>query len=253
MHKKLFRRFFLCSTVVTGLLLSLTLTGITFVLPHAHAAIGDGSPTDPDITYIGRWDTSSADLATSYWGGAYLKTSFTGTTVSMKLAGSANIYASIDNGGDVYYGGANGTVNLTPTPLSAGTHSLRVAAKSEWDQIQFQGLVLDAGATTVAPTVSPTIIEFVGDSITSGLTDSKSSLSAYGWLAGEQLGVEHTQVAFSGICLVEQCHSSTDVGRCVSNRGWRQFHHVIASLYSQASVGRQEGPGTCMLHSLVTI
>ena len=181
-------------------------------IPRVHAAAGDGSPGDPNISYVGRWDTSSAGLATSYWGGAYLKTSFTGTTVSIKLAGSANIYANIDNTGDVYYAGANGTVNLTPTPLSSGVHTLRVAAKSEWDSLQFQGLVLDPGATTVAPTVSSTIIEFVGDSITSGLTDSKSTLSSYGWLSGEQLGVEHTHIAFSGICLVDQCNSSTDVG-----------------------------------------
>lgn len=37
-----------------------------------------------------------------------------------------------------------------------------------------------------------------------GYTDTKLSLSDYAWLVGEQLHVEHTQIAQSGICLVAQ-------------------------------------------------
>jgi lysophospholipase L1-like esterase len=168
----------------------------------AHAA-AIGSIQDTNIKYIGRWDKiSSTTTYTSYWPAAYFKTSFTGTTASIKLGGSVNIYVSIDNGPDVLYAGANGTVNLTSTPLAAGVHTLRVACRSS--NIAFQGLILAPGATTVAPQISSKLIEFVGDSITAGYTDTKLSLSAYGWLIGEQLHVEHTQIAQSGICLVVQ-------------------------------------------------
>ncbi|MET9973073.1 SGNH/GDSL hydrolase family protein, partial [Streptomyces sp. NPDC006356] len=44
--------------------------------------------------------------------------------------------------------------------------------------------------------------EFVGDSITVGTTTSQNARTAYGWLIGERLGAEHTQVAQGGACLV---------------------------------------------------
>ena len=157
--------------------LVLVCAGSVLTLSPAHAASQSVTPTDPNIKYIGRWDISSATVYTSYWAGAYFETRFTGTTVSLRLAHAANIYTSIDGGTDVYYANANGNVNLTPTPLPSGTHLLRVAARSESDSIAFQGLLLDGGATTVAPVLSAKLVEFVGDSITAGATDSKLALS----------------------------------------------------------------------------
>jgi lysophospholipase L1-like esterase len=66
----------------------------------------------------------------------------------------------------------------------------------------FQGVTLDAGARTFAPPVGSRIIEFVGDSITVGQLSSKQALTAYGWLVGERLHAEHTQIAQGGACLV---------------------------------------------------
>lgn len=171
----------------------------------AHAASQAGTPTDPNIKYVGRWDTSISTVATSYWGGAYLQTNFTGRTVKIKLGGYANFYVSIDQHTDVAYF-ASGTVNLTTTPLANGTHTLRVASKSEGDSVRFQGLILDSGAKTVAPVISSTLIEFVGDSVTAGATTAEQALNAYGWLIGEQLKVRHTQIAQSGICLTDKVH-----------------------------------------------
>src|SRR5262245_4232128 len=45
----------------------------------AVAAAGDGSPTDPNIAFVGRWDTSNAAGYVPAWAGAYLSTGFTGT------------------------------------------------------------------------------------------------------------------------------------------------------------------------------
>jgi lysophospholipase L1-like esterase len=89
-----------------------------------------------------------------------------------------------------------------------------VAARTDSDYIAFQGLILGAGASTVAPILSSKLIEFVGDSITAGYSDSKYALSDYAWLIGEQLGVQHTQIAQSGICLVDniQCYSANAIG-----------------------------------------
>lgn len=102
----------------------------------------------------------------------------------------------------MFYAGVRGTVNLTPTPLAGGTHSLRVSYRS--GDTVFLGLVLDSGATTARPSVSTKLVEFVGDSITAGALTDRLAMSAYGWVLGERLGVRHTQIARSGYCLVAQ-------------------------------------------------
>lgn len=167
--------------------------------PPASAAAGDVD--DPNIVYVGRWANTST-TAVPNWTGAYLSTRFTGTTVKVRARDAVNFYASIDGGPDVFHAGVRGTVNLTPTPLAAGTHSLRVSYRS--GDTVFLGLVLDPGATTVRPALSTKLVEFVGDSITAGALTDKLAVSAYGWLLGERLGVRHTQIARSGYCLVAQ-------------------------------------------------
>jgi lysophospholipase L1-like esterase len=167
---------------------------------QVHAAPGDGSVSDPNISYVGRWDTSSGTAAVPHWTGGYLQTAFTGTTVKLKTRGAVNFYASIDGGADVFYAGVKGTVNLTSRPLPAGNHTLRVSYRS--GDTVFQGLVLDAGARTISPHVPSGLIEFVGDSITAGALTSQLALDSYGWKVGEQLRMRHTHIARSGYCLV---------------------------------------------------
>jgi lysophospholipase L1-like esterase len=177
-------------------LVAAVLLTVAVPVPAAAAA---GDVTDPNIVYVGRW-TNTSTSATPNWTGTYFSTRFTGTTVKVKARDAVNFYASIDGRADVFFAGVRGTVNLTPTPLSAGTHSLRVSYRSG-DTI-FLGLVLDPGATTVRPALSTQVIEFVGDSITAGALTDRLAVSAYGWVLGERLGVQHTQIARSGYCLV---------------------------------------------------
>ncbi|MEN3358549.1 MAG: hypothetical protein V7637_2531 [Mycobacteriales bacterium] len=170
------------------------------------AAAGAGSPTDPNVKFFGRWDTSSPTAYVSKWAGGYVKLGFTGTTVRLRQRGAIDLFASVDGGPDVPFTDVSGTVNLTPTPLRAGNHTLRVSyrpvAGSYHGDAVYRGVLLDPGAHTFAPPVASKIIEFVGDSITVGELSSERALTAYGWLVGERLRVEHTQIAQSGACLV---------------------------------------------------
>ena len=180
----------------------------------ARAATGDGSPTDSNIRYVGRWDNTNASIARSYWSGAYFRVGFTGSTVQLRLAAAASFFVSIDGGPDRAFSGS-GTLNLTPTPLAAGSHTLRVTARSENEVLQFQGLVLASGATTLAAPARPRRLEFIGDSITAGCCALPNySVDDYAWLGGEALNADHTQVAFSGVCLQNgvACHQGMTVG-----------------------------------------
>lgn len=166
-------------------------------------AAGNGALGDTNIKYFGRWDFSSITQYVSYWGGAYFKVKFSGTTVKIKVGTTTNYYAKIDNGAWTSYIGASGTINLTPTPLASGTHTLSVAQGKDYNYVfNFQGLILDAGATTSAPTVATNLIEYIGDSITAGYTDPQADVSDYAWVCSEALGTEHTQIAYPGINLV---------------------------------------------------
>src|SRR3569833_2482631 len=131
------------------------------------AATGDGSPSDPNIAFVGRWDTSNPAAYVPNWAGAYFKVGFTGKTVKLKQRNTIDLYYSIDGADFKYIQNDSGTVNLTPAALSAGTHTLlvsyRVVAGSYTGDAVFQGLTLDSGATTVRASVSPKLIEFVGD------------------------------------------------------------------------------------------
>ncbi|OMI41260.1 GDSL-type esterase/lipase family protein [Streptomyces sparsogenes] len=167
---------------------------------HATQTLGNGSVTDPNISYVGRWDLSSGTAAVPNWTGGYLQTAFTGTTVKVKVRDAVNFYAGVDGGADVFYAGVRGTVDLTPRPLPQGNHTLRISYRS--GDTVFQGLVLDPGAGTTAPQVPAKLIEFVGDSITAGALTDRLALDSYAWKTGEQLGMRHTQIARSGYCLV---------------------------------------------------
>ncbi|MEU4834728.1 GDSL-type esterase/lipase family protein [Streptosporangium sp. NPDC023615] len=204
----------------TTVRLTATTAGGLGNIDHVEVATGgggDGSPTDPNIRLVGRWDTRDSGAYVPGWAGAYLTTGFTGTTVKLRQRNTIDLYYSIDGRPDVYLQNVRGTVDLTPAPLAAGTHTLRVSyrvvAGSYRGDAVFQGLVLDPGARTVPAEPSRGTVEFVGDSITVGTTSSKNALTAYGWLVGEQLGLDHTQVAQGGACLVSTADGCVGLDR----------------------------------------
>jgi len=162
-----------------------------------------GSVGDTNIQYCGRWDFSIPGQAASYWGGAYVKVNFAGTTAQVKLGNTNSFYAKIDNGNWITYANVGGQVNLTPIPLPSGLHSVSVAEGQDYNYLfNFKGLTFDAGAATSLPVVASNLIEFVGDSITAGYGDPQSDVSDYGWVCAENLHCEHTQIAYPGIALV---------------------------------------------------
>ncbi len=168
------------------------------------AAVGDGSPTDSNIKYFGRWDKSNATVFHGYWGGAYFRVQFTGTTVKINLGNTLTYRVKIDKNPWMTVTAVNGTSNLTPTPLAAGTHTLIVVQGKDYAyDFAFKGLILDSGAKTLPPAVQGDLIEWIGDSITDGYKDSMSDVSDYAWLCAESLACEHTQIAYPGIALVD--------------------------------------------------
>jgi lysophospholipase L1-like esterase len=171
---------------------------------------GDGSLTDTNIQYIGRWDKSDAQVYKSYWGGAYLRVKFTGTSISIKLASSAALLVMIDGETPRAVSAIAGVTQLNITTLSSGVHTLIVGSSSQNTEVSFMGLIINPGAVTYRD-VSKLMIDYIGDSITAGTGPTGTSIVNYAWSTAELLGCDHAQIAFSGLSL------STGYG-CLTNK-----------------------------------
>lgn len=165
-------------------------------------------PDDTNITYFGRWDQRDADTYITSWPGTYFKVNFTGTSLQLRLGGASAIYVRID-GVETCHAAKGGIVDLTTTPLAPGTHELMVISPYNDQHLYFQGLILEEQAVTAAPDVGGRLIEFVGASIIAGHLLEKRALEDFAWLAAEQLGYEHTQIAQAGMALVNNWHGGS--------------------------------------------
>ena len=174
-------------------------------MASAAESIHDGSLVDTNLRFIGRWDRNDPKLFHGHWTGHYLRTGFSGTTVKVQVASDVKLLASIDDTPFQLLNAQKGVVNLTPEPLAPGRHTLLLTGRREEDEIQFQGLQLDPGATTM-PVPELPIIEFIGDSITTNAGDQKDYKDftvtyPFSWRVSELLGVDHVQISRSGVAL----------------------------------------------------
>lgn len=195
-------------TWLVWLLLAATVLLAAPSIGRVNADMISVSPDDPNIQYVGRWDTSVPGSYRGYWAGTSFTTGFTGTSAKLRLGSAeaparSSLYASVDGGPYRLYANASGLVNLTPARLEPGEHTLTVVTRDIRDTIVFRGLLLDEGAKTVAVPRRERWIEFVGDSITVGYKNPDIALDSYAWLTGERLNADHTQIAYTGICLTD--------------------------------------------------
>lgn len=183
---------------------------LLFLTPAFHHAIPNVaaytvlSPANSNIRYYGRWNQSDNKSMISWWPGAYAKFKFTGTSLGVKLRSTVDILYKIDDGDYIELAEASETVELA-SGLDAGLHSAVIASKTEKDSIQLQGILVDNDADIQPPDAASAIVEFVGDSITMGLTTSRGALTSYAWLVADSLALEHSQIAYPAVCLVDGC------------------------------------------------
>ena len=137
-------------------------------MAQTHSAPGavPAPESDKNMTYYGRWDRRDPAVAHSHWGGAYLRTRFTGTSVGINLAEGEHLAVSIDGEPFRPLSAQAGITALNTAPLPPGLHTLLVGP-AMGGEAKVRGLTLDPGATVKPPLPRP-IIEFIGDSITWG-------------------------------------------------------------------------------------
>lgn len=199
-----------------------------------------GSPKDPNLRFIGRWDFTNRNNPISYWGGAYVKTKFSGKSVKLITGHGTSFFVKIDDGKWISFLNVKDTVKLTSQPLTGGWHELTIAQGKDYDYIfDFRGLILDKNGETQTSETSPVWIEYVGDSITTGYTDSQANVSDYGWIASEILKTEHTQIAYPGIDLASGYGRNKSNGMDVEYLKARSPKFPDASTWNFAKKGPQ--------------
>ncbi|NUT19958.1 MAG: carbohydrate-binding protein [Hamadaea sp.] len=168
---------------------------------------GNGSPTDTNIQYYGRWNRSDPAYFSMGWAGGYLDARFTGSSIGVRQRNMIDLYYSIDQAPLQWRRGVSGNVSLA-IGLSGSSHTIRIGyrekAGSYTGDPVFGGLILASGAQTAAIGRPVNFVEFIGDSITVGQPNADRPFTAYPWLTAEGLGAGHSQVAQGGACLVSQ-------------------------------------------------
>ena len=157
--KKTFFCFFFILLQITAM--NIPVYGFTFV------------PADnPYIQYFGRWDMNNPLHPEQSWPGVYIKASFSGSTIGVRMDDNVNYYNVYIDGKlyCVFHGAEAGEQDyIIARDLSKGKHVLRFGKRntSFGRVFTFSGLLLEDGERLFKlPAKSSKKIEFIGDSFT---------------------------------------------------------------------------------------
>ncbi|MCH7232616.1 RICIN domain-containing protein [Glycomyces sp. L485] len=198
---------------------------------------GDGSLSDPNLQYYGRW-ADDGNWRTMGWAGGYVESAFTGSSIGVRLRNTIDMYYSVDGAPEQWMRNVSGNVTVA-SGLGAGSHTIRIGFRERAGSYNgdpaFGGFILASGEQTSSNARPADFIEFIGDSITVGQPNGDRPFTAYGYLVGEALGAGHTQVAQGGACLVSQdCYGMMDWFRRSS--GWVDNDDWDFSTYQATAV-----------------
>lgn len=164
-----------------------------------------------NIIYVGRWNNSHTYCG---WGGCYIKTRFTGTATITVSDTELNYYWIIVDGREAvkHIVTHPGSFSVTAN----GTHELIVTQGRDYHY----GFNLMSVQGVLNSSPQGKLVEWIGDSITAGYLDTKADVSDYAWIVSEGLNVEHTQIAYPGITLVNGMDGQYFMDRCKGGTKW---------------------------------
>lgn len=128
---------------------------------------------DSNIKYYGRWDFSNPKAPTHSWPGAYIKASFEGTSLGIRMADKYCYYnIFIDDLPVIIFKGTSRSMTdySIIKDLKNGKHNVLIVKRNETTsgKYGFGGFILDDGKKLfVENEVAHKKIEFIGDSFTS--------------------------------------------------------------------------------------
>lgn len=170
-------------------------------------------PNATEISYKGRWDSKYI----SWWSAPGIKFGFTGDKVALSFGNwtSPGVLVAYRFAGQNWQL-TNITAGATHQLISAATAGFNLTQTGQTQTfelrvtnyaygVQLAAVHVAAGAKLIKlPTYSKKL-EVIGDSLSSGFTNSYEGISSFGWALGAGFGnVEFDITAYPGICLVDQ-------------------------------------------------
>jgi hypothetical protein len=177
------------------------------------------SPTNNNIRYVGRFNTSDPAAPRMYWSGTHIIAWFEGTSCQVKLncAGGNDFFnITIDDAPPVKHPLAAGSQTISAAAgLPEGFHRIEIFKRTSYqkDNTAFEGFITDEGKGLAPLPPAPAVkIQFYGDSITDGHSvDAPSDNDAaaywnnyltYAALTARNLNMEYVCTAASGIAVI---------------------------------------------------
>lgn len=182
-------------------------------------------PSDPNIKYYGR----VTDNYIFDWPGVYIKTKFTGSSLSAIFSGDGQYNIFIDEVEyDKLFTSGSDKVYLLASGLNIGEHSLLISKVNEtnWSNQTFGGLIIDDTADLNLPEEHLNKIEYIGDSFmvgyaaesgsnsdshpdpTKAIADSTNTFKAFPAVSARAVGVEYMVNAFSGLGVLNDANGN---------------------------------------------
>ncbi|MGW3956019.1 SGNH/GDSL hydrolase family protein [Streptomyces sp. NPDC004752] len=172
---------------------------------HADGSVfyADGVvPTiDSNIQYRGRWQEQADGSVYGYYQSG-LEFRFTGTSLSVTLAGTCRLLYGVDDGEFQRNITASGTLTIA-SGLEEGVHTAKIYSEYQQSFPKIEYFEIDPGASTRRYIKKPTM-EFIGDSISVGFIGAglvNSLGNSFTFRTPELLGLSHNTVAFGGIAV----------------------------------------------------
>ena len=169
-----------------------------------------------NIQYIGRFDFSDKSKPVFMYSGTAVKTSFTGTSVSIKLLDDSlrNWFTVIlDDSIFSFEANKKDGLYLLAKNLLNKKHNLEITRRTEWHggNTTFEGFMIDAGKKLLPVAKRKRTIEFIGDSYTCGYGNegksreehftyaTENNYLSYGAIVARALQADYVGICRSGI------------------------------------------------------
>lgn len=154
-------------------------------------------PADDDrIRFVGRFDGQDPLHPAFDWSGVTIEFAFTGTGLTLLLKDGRNLYnVDIDNDQHVLQTEMGRTTYVLADQLEPGSHMVRITKRTEAyvGAGVFSGLVVSGGDLLDPPPPKERLLEFIGDSITSGYGNEGDSPEC--WFTP---GTQNAELSFAG-------------------------------------------------------
>lgn len=172
--------------------------------------------SNPNIQFIGRFDFSEKSKPLFMYSGTTIKTSFTGTSVSIKLLDDSlrNWFTVIlDDSIFSFEANKKEGVYLLAKNLFNKKHQVEIIRRTEWHggNTAFEGFIIDAGKKLLPAVKREKTFEFIGDSYTCGYGNegknreehfaysTENSYLSYGAVTARALQADYIGICRSGI------------------------------------------------------